>query len=308
MKILVTGSTGLIGSRFKDLLGSAYEIEELSTSNGINILDKNEVSEKISSTDAELVLHFAAKANVDLSEEDKEKDKKILSLESEEEKEKMWLEEKTAWGVNVFGTQNIVQACEKNEKKIIYLSTDFVFDGQKRHYDEEDEPSPVNWYGTTKYEGEKVVKSSQIPWLIVRIAYPYRSFFERKDFVRVVLDRLYKREDLKMVTDHIMVPTFIDDLVNAIDVLIQREEKGIFHAVGSESITPYDAALKIAHEFDLDNSRIEKTTRQEYFKGKAQRPFCLNLKNDKIGKLGVEMSSFEKGLKEIKEQLSRLNL
>ena len=89
-----------------------------------------------------------------------------------------------------------------------------------------------------------------------------------------------------MVTDHIMVPTFIDDLVNALDVLIQRDEKGIFHVVGSESITPFQAALKIAETFDLNSSLISKTTRREYFSGKAPRPFCLNLKNDKIGKYG----------------------
>ena len=120
--------------------------------------------------------------------------------------------------------------------------------------------------------------------------------------------RLEKREKLNMVTDHVMVPTFIDDIVNALDVLIQRNEQGIFHVVGSQSVTPFDAAGKIARIFNLGESVISKTTRRDYFAGKAQRPFCLNLKNDRIAKLGIEMSSFDKGLIEVKNQRERINV
>jgi len=122
------------------------------------------------------------------------------------------------------------------------------------------------------------------------------------------MKKLSKGESLQMVTDHIMVPTFIDDFVNALDVLIQRQELGIFHVVGSQSVTPYDAAVKIAREFGFDEKLISKTTRKEYFSGKASRPFCLKLKNDKISKLGIEMSSFDKGLTEIKMQREKINL
>ena len=126
--------------------------------------------------------------------------------------------------------------------------------------------------------------------------------------MRGLIDRLKKGESLKMVTDHVMVPTFIDDLVNALDVLIQRRELGIFHVVGSQSVTPFEVAVKIAEKFDFDKNLILKTTRKEYFAGKAPRPFCLNLKNDKISKLGVEMSTFDKGLTEIKSQREKINL
>ena len=95
-----------------------------------------------------------------------------------------------------------------------------------------------------------------------------------------------------MVTDHIFTPTFIDDIVNALDILNPNRSKGNISCCGSQRVTPYDAAIKIAEEFELDRSIITKTTRREYFAGKAPRPFCLNLKNDKIAKLGIEMSSF----------------
>lgn len=308
MKILVTGLTGLIGSRFQELLENGYEFEEITSSSGTDILNKKAVLNKISSSEAKVVLHLAAKTNVDVCEKDKERDREIIDFVKTEDKENAFINEKTAYGVNVFGTQNIVDACKKTEKKIIFISTDFVFNGQKKSYTEEDEPDPIGWYAKTKYEAEKVVKNSNLDFIIARTAYPYRAYFERTDFVRTIITKLERNEQLKMITDHVFVPTFIDEIVNALDILIRTEQKGIFHIVGSESITPYNAALKIAEEFELDSSLISKTTRQEYYHGKAQRPFCLNLKNDKIGKLGIEMSTFDMGLKEIKNQMERIHI
>jgi len=307
-KILATGLTGLVGSRFTELLDGVYEFEHISLTNGIDILDKNAVYDKILSSDANIVIHMAAKTNVDGCEADKERDKQLLGFGNTAEKEDAWRNEKTAWAENVFGTQNVIDACKKAKKRIVYVSTDFVFDGTKKSYVEDEKPNPINWYAKTKYEGEKLIQTSGLDYMIVRIAYPYRALFERNDFVRGLIVKLDKREKLSMVTDHVMVPTFIDDIANALDVLIRTGQKGIFHVVGSQKLSPYEAALTIAREFDLDESVISKTTRREYFAGKAPRPFCLYLKNDKIGKLGIEMSTFEKGLKEIKNQIDRINI
>jgi dTDP-4-dehydrorhamnose reductase len=307
-KILATGLTGLVGSRFTELLNDVYEFEHISLSNGTDILDKEAVFKKISESEANVVIHMAAKANVDGCEADKERDREILRFNNAEEKENVWRNEKTAWAVNVFGTQNVVDACVKTNKKIVYISTDFVFDGTKKSYTEDDKPNPINWYAKTKYEGEKVIQSSGLDYVIARIAYPYRAIFERNDFVRSLMIRLEKNEKLTMVWDHIMVPTFIDDLVNALDILIRTEQKGIFNVVGSQRITPFNAAIAIAQKFGLDESLISKISRNEYFAGKAPRPFSLYLKNDKINKLGIEMSTFDKGLIEIKNQLDRIHI
>lgn len=308
MEIIGTGLTGLIGTRLVELLNGAYVFKFINLENGINILEKEKVLQAIADSNAKIVIHMAAKTNVDGCELDKEKDLQILNLSKVEEREKAWQKEQTAHAINVLGTKNIVDACQKYNKKLIYVSTDFVFDGSKRNYAEDDKPNPINWYAKTKYEGEKLVQSAGIDYMILRPAYPYRAYFERNDFVRSLLSKLQKKEKLAMVTDHIMMPTFIDDFVSAIDVLIQRQELGIFHIVGSQSITPFDAAVKIAREFGLDEGLISKTTRREFFAGKAQRPFCLSLKNDKISKLGIEMLPFDEGLKEIKKQRERINL
>ena len=305
MKILATGLTGLVGSRLTELLSDSYELEGLSRKTGIDITDKASVISKITSSDAQIVLHLAAKTDVDGCEKDKETDNKFLGQRDLGNQE--WIRQKTAWVMNVFGTQNIVDACRIKKKKLIYVSTDFVFDGNKSQnggYVEDDVQSPVNWYGQTKYEGEKIVMNSGLDWTIVRIAYPYRANFNNKnDFFRIILQRLKDGQKLNMVTDHIMTPTFIDDFVYAVDSLIKTKQTGIFHTVGNQFISPFDAAILITEKFNLDKSKILQTTREEYFKDKAQRPFFLGLKNDKIEEMGIKMKTFEQGLEEIKKQI-----
>ncbi|MGH7245751.1 MAG: sugar nucleotide-binding protein, partial [Candidatus Levyibacteriota bacterium] len=138
---------------------------------------------------------------------------------------------------------------------------------------------------------------------ILRIAYPYRSQFPKKDFLRAMLARLQEGKPIAAITDHVFTPTYIDDVAYAIKTLIEKNETGIFHVVGSESLSPYDAALKIVQEFALDKNLISATTRSEYFQGKAPRPFHLSMRNDKIEKLGITMHGFSEGLAFIKKSL-----
>lgn len=302
MKILGTGLSGLVGSRIVELLKD-YEFENLSLETGVDILDKDDVFNRISNSKADIILHMAAKTDVDGCENDKKEDQKILRIQDVLQQEKSWRRKKTAWAVNVSGTKNIAHACEVNNKKIIYISTDFVFDGEKESYSEEDLPNPVNWYAKTKYEGEKVIESLSSPFLIIRLAYPYRARFERNDFFRAMLNRLKNNQPVTAVTDHIFSPTFIDDFSHALDLIFKENPQGIIHVVGSQNLSPYDAALLIAKHFNLDRSLISKTTRKDFFKNRAQRPFKLALKNDKIRKLGIGMKTFEEGLLEIKKQI-----
>src|SRR3989344_9155773 len=165
MKILGTGLTGLVGSRIVELLSDSYEFENISRNTGVDITDKEKIIEKIKSSDAAIVLHLAAKTDVDGCE----KDKALGEIGD-------------AWKINVEGTRNVADACRESRKKLIYVSTDFVFDGTREAYAEDDTPNPINWYGKTKYEGEKIVQNLLTPWLIVRIAYPYRASFAKLDF------------------------------------------------------------------------------------------------------------------------------
>lgn len=273
---------GLVGSRVVELLKDRYEFDF----SDVDITDRSLILKKIKSSDAQIVLHLAAKTDVDGCELDK-------SLRKDGK----------AWKVNVEGTRNVADACFETNKKLIYISTDFVFDGTREAYSEEDTPNPINWYGQTKYEGEKIVRRASCPWLIVRFAYPYRANFGKLDFAREILERLQMGKKIKGITDHIFTPTFIDNIAFALDVLIGNNSRGIFHVVGDQSLTPHDAGLLIAKTFNLDQNLISKSTRAEFFKDRAPRPFQLSLKNDKIEKLGIKMRTFEGGLKEIKKQI-----
>ncbi|MBI2032935.1 MAG: SDR family oxidoreductase [Candidatus Levybacteria bacterium] len=286
MRILGTGLTGLVGSRITELLKDTFEFENISLDTGVNITEKDSVLRAITSSTASIVVHLAAKADVDGCEKDK-----LLGKEGD------------AWKINVKGTQHVVDACRLGGKQIIYISTDFVFDGEKEEYSEEDAPSPINWYAQTKYEGEKIVQGSDTPWLIIRIAYPYRSSFERKDFVRAVASRLKNGQEVTMVKDHIMTPTFIDDIAKALHLLIEKNATGIFHVVGSQWVSPYDGALLIAKTYGFDTGLVQETTRAQYFTNRAPRPFRLALKNDKLRRLGVPMLPFSEGLASIKDSI-----
>lgn len=288
-KIIGTGLSGLVGSRITELLKDTYEFEDISRKTGTDITDGTALRSRMEYSDAPVILHVAAFTNVDGAQEQKD-----LGEESD------------AWKINVVGTENVTQAAEETGKKLIFISTDFVFDGKNTPeggYTETDIPSPVNWYAQTKYEAELRVAEAQVPWLIVRIAYPYRAAFEKNDFFRAIKARLEQKQPIAAITDHIYCPTFIDDIAFGLDTLIQQDATGIYHMTGSEALSPYDAAQEIAATFDLDTNRITTTTREEYFKGKAERPFDLSMNNAKIKSLGVGLKGFREGLQEIKKQL-----
>ena len=288
-KILGTGLTGLVGSRVVELLKHKYRFEQMSHAKGIDIVDRDAVTDMIAASEAKIVFHAAAKTDVEGCEQDR-----YEGVAGE------------AWYMNVYGTQNVADACRETGKKLIYISTGMVFGGgdtPEGGYREDSKTHPLSWYAQTKYEGEKVVKALDTPWVIMRIDYPYRAKFLKLDFVRLFLKFLQEKKEVSIVTDHKFNPTYIDDIAFALDTLIQKEATGVYHVAGSETVTPYEAIKKIAEMWDLDMSNVKETTRHEFFKGKAPRGFDLTMNNDKIRELGVQMRTFTEGLEEIKKSL-----
>lgn len=284
--IIAVGGSGLVGSRIGEILGQYFSFENASIETGLDITKPETLSQIRNATENTWILHLAAKADVDGCEKDKPLG-----------------EQGPAWLINVEGTGNVLNSCKESGSKMIYISTDFIFDGQKplgEGYKEEDRPNPINWYAKTKLEGEKLVKESGVPFLIVRIAYPFRKEFPGKlDFVRAIKTRLENKQSVQAVTDHVMSPTYIDDIGSALKTLIDENKTGIYHVVGSASVSPYEASLQIAEIFHLDPSLITQTKRDVFFQGRADRPFNLYLQNDKIKQLGVRMRSFQEGLQEM---------
>ena len=311
MKIALTGATGLIGSRFYDLLKSRYEIIPVSSSYGVDITDKNNLNKFLKSKNPGLIVHLAAKTNVDGCEVDKVEDisklKKAkvydgVNLDVEALKVEEWKGSVSAFGVNVVGTKNLADYSLSQDIKIIYISTDFVFDGKKDEgYSEEDVPNPIDWYGQTKFWGEKVITGKN---LITRIAYPYgyKSSL-KKDLIWTLVSLISEQESVKLVSDQIITPTFIDDIVNGLDYLIEKDVVGLVNLVGNNFLSPYEIGVAIAREFNLRESKLSLTTREELYKNRAERPFKMIIKNDKLRTLGFEMTDFFDSLSKIKQPL-----
>lgn len=284
MKILGTGLSGLVGSRVVELLASHFSFQSIEYQD-TDITDKRALEEVVYSSDASWMFHFAAKTDVDGCEIEKE-----LGEKSE------------AWRVNVLATKYIVDACLKSNKKLLYISTDYVFDGNDISYDEASLPKPLSWYGKTKLEGEWLV--SALPdSIIIRIANPYKAYNTQKiDFVHKIIRSLSMNQEIRSPADRRFIPTYIDDIAEAILTLVQLGSSGLYHVVGSQAVTSEEAIRKIAKFFGYSNIRITSIPYQDYFSGRAPRPFHAVLKNDKIQKLGVHMSSLDEGLKQIDQQ------
>lgn len=275
--ILITGATGLIGSRIVELLQSDFHFIPLSSKDA-DITDRNSVDAFMNSVSYDYVLHLAGYTQVDQAEIEKEK----------------------AHAVNVIGTKNIYDAAQKMGKNVIYISTDFVFDGTNPPYDETSTPHPVGYYGQSKYDGELVVKDRAA---IVRISYPYRATYDkRSDFVRTIASLLRSGKTIKAVRDASFTPTFIDDIAYGLKHILNHYSPEIYHLVGSQTLSQYDAAIKIAHTYNLDTSLVQPTTYDDYFKGKAPRPRYGEIKS--IKNTFQPMKSFEEGLHEVALQTS----
>lgn len=287
MKILGTGLSGMVGSYVKEKLKGSFTFESLGPDIGVDITNAKVVTSFISQSSAPWILHFAAITDVDGAEIDRP----------------LGVKGKT-WQVNVEGTDALVVACKTYGKKLFYISTDFVFPGGDKLYTEEDRPSPIGWYAETKYEGEKRVQVLGSQAVIARLSYPYgKTLGPKKDFVGRIRDRFEQHLSIASPVDQLFIPTYFDDIAEGICLLIESQASGIYHLVGSEVVSAYKAAERIAATFGYDTSLLTKTTAAEFYKGRAPRAFQLKLSNAKIAKLGVKPVGFEAGLQKLKEAL-----
>jgi dTDP-4-dehydrorhamnose reductase len=260
MKIAVTGGTGLLGSKVITYLGNKFTFIPLS-SNSLNIVSKQSVEKTLKSFDFDILLHLAAYTDVDKAETERE----------------------TATMINVTGTKNVYDMVQNLGKKMIYISTDFVFDGKMPPYDELSIPNPIGHYATTKFEGEQIVKDNA---MIVRISYPYQKLEDtqpKADFVHKLANFLKERKKLSMIYDSAITPTFIDDIAEGLSFLFQNFNTQTYHLVGSKSYTPYEIGFMIAKKLNIDNPEINRVSFKEFTSSKPIRPkysIILSQKNN----------------------------
>ncbi len=208
------------------------------------------------------------------------------------------LDQWQAYIVNVEGTVTILMNAAEWKSFFIFISTDFVFDGERGMYTEEDTPAPVNYYGKTKQEAEEAVKEYEFDWAIVRTVLVYgKPALTRSNILTIVREKLEKGETYNVVDDQIRTPTYVEDLAKGIVQIIQKKATGIYHLSGKDIMTPYQMACRAADHLGLDKNLINKVTAAS-FAQPAKRPPKTGFIIDKARiQLGFEPVTFDEGLK-----------
>lgn len=298
LKVVVTGSNGLLGQKLVKLLTQQQGIEVFALSRGENRLSDREgytyynidltdavrLKEKLALIQPDFLVHTAAMTNVDACETNKEECDRM----------------------NVEVVRNLVEILREFGTHLIHLSTDFVFSGLKGGvYAEDDPPDPVNYYGLSKLKSERIVQESGIPHAILRtvLVYGLVDGNDRSNVVLWVKNSLEDNKDINVVTDQLRMPTYAEDLAEACWLAIQKRAEGIFNVSSSELLSIYDLALEVAEAFDLDPGRIHpvETGRLSL---PARRPVSTGLDLSKSAEvLGLPLRSFKVRLQAFKEQL-----
>lgn len=284
MRLFVTGVGGQLGSEICTLskhenFGTYLkEHENLSNTEYIklDVTKREKVFDTIKKIRPDWIIHCAAITDIDLCEE----------------------QNKVAWLVNVEGTKNIIDTSKIVGANVLYVSTDYIFDGRQGMYKENDKPNPLNYYGKTKLEGERIVQSLS-RFIIVRSAVIYSR--NKPNFVLWVLDKL-KSGEVSIVTDQTNSPTLSTDLADSILKLIEKDVTGVYHAAGDDRISRYDFAIKIAEAFDFDK-RLIVPIKTVQLNQKALRPRDSSLDTSKIKSLGITFSNINDALKKLKRQM-----
>ena len=291
MKVLVTGANGLLGQHLvKLLIEKKYEVAGMSRGAcrlpfknidkfkyfDVELIDEEGIQRVIDSKKPTVIVHAGAMTQVD----ECEKDHNACDL------------------ANIKGTVNLIKAAESFAEHLIYVSTDFVFDGLRGNYAEEDQPGPVNYYGHTKLRAEDLVRQTSMDWAIVRTCLVYGNTFEgtRSNIITWVKENLEQNKKIKVVTDQIRTPTYVEDLAKGILLVIEKKAKGVYHISGNEILTPYQMAIKTADFFNLDKNLIEEVNAST-FSQIAKRPQRTGFDISKANtELGYKPMSFSEGL------------
>ncbi len=213
---------------------------------------------------------------------------------------------KLTWDLNVHAVENLARISTIIEAHFITFSTDYIFDGRNGPYTEEGKPNPLSYYGKSKHAGENAALAGCDTTSIIRtnVVYGYSSF-DKGDFIRWIVDKLSKKEQLNIIEGQYCNPTFTDDLARTVFKLINKKRYGVYNAAGADYMNRYEIAQKTASVFGFNNGLIKPMDPQE-LKQKAKRPengglVTLKAETD----LGIKFSSLDNGLQALKQQLNQ---
>ncbi len=291
MKILITGANGFLGHYLAGaLLRQGYTVmatgkgpcrlpftgQEGFSYTAMDFTDPEQVEQVTSSFNPGWLVHAGAVSKPDDCANDKP----------------------GAWDTNVQGTINLLGAAAACRSFFLFMSTDFVFDGERGMYSEEDAMAPVNYYGETKAAAEAYVKQYPHAWAIARTVLVYgKPLTGRGNLLSVVKEKLEKGEPYSVFEDQVRTPTYIGDLVDGLMAIIAKKATGVWHLSGTDVLTPYEMACRAAGYLGLDTGLIKKVTAAD-FQQPARRPAKTGFTIDKAKReLDYSPRSFEEGLR-----------
>lgn len=293
-RILVTGANGMLGQRVIHFYKNSSDLEILSTSvedepviTGIDYLScdlsvRDKIKKVVLDFCPDFIINTAAFTNVDLNETEKE----------------------IAWKINVKGVEYLAEAARAIDAHVIQISSDYVFDGTGGPYSENDKPNPIGYYGRTKLASENALRISGAIYTVLRTNVLYGIADSRPDFVRWVVKSVRDGNEINIVTDQVNNPTFIDDLVQAINKVTEFNKQGIYNIGGREFLTRYEFCEIIAEVFSLDKALI-KPILTDQLSQKAKRPLksgLLTLKSET--ELGYKPHTIKEALVIMKRELN----
>lgn len=298
MKILITGSNGLLGQKLVKKLKNDSEVTLIATSRGENrlsdkegytyrsldITNQNEVDSIVAELRPDVIINTAAMTNVDVCETEKE----------------------ICDSLNVDSVQWLTNASIKNHVHLVHISTDFIFDGTAGPYREEDEPSPLSYYGLSKLKAEKIVLDSALEASIIRtvLVYGIAEDMSRSNIVLWAKGALEKGGPINVVDDQFRSPTLAEDLADGCILAAKQKAKGIYNISGKDQMSVLEIVNSVSEYWNLDSSLI-KPISSTTLNQAAKRPPITGFVLDKaIRDLGYQPHSFKEGLAIVDQQLT----
>ena len=244
LKFLVTGSAGLVGQQVVKYLSKSNQVfscyneskPEYGDSVKMDLKNYEMISSVLTEIKPDVVIHLGAMTGVDLCEK----------------------EESMAFDINTKATEIIAKECSKLNSFLVYVSTDYVFDGNFGMYKEDDVANPLGFYGKSKLEGEKVVQNFSTNWCIARTSTPFGLHPTKKSFPMWVIENLQKQKQIDILIDQFTSPTYIPNLSRMLIEISERRITGIIHTAGASKISRYQMASMVSDKLNLDSTLLKQ--------------------------------------------------
>lgn len=293
-KVLLTGASGFLGFNLMSLLKTEFELYGTYCANappiepdrliGLDVTSPKNVKEVLKTVKPEVVVHAAAKADVDFCERNHD----------------------VSFGVNVCGSENLAEQAESIGARFIYLSTDLVFDGKKGNYSEEDNPEPTCFYGTTKLEAEKRVLEVSDNLSILRLSLMYGSKgHSSTGFVYRLLEYLKAGQPFGLFTDQYRTPLYLDDVAEALRrIILDSNFRGLYHLGGPERVSRWEFGQVLAEVFGFSRELLSPI-KMEDLPAMMARPRDCSLNSSRLcERLNLPRLSVKEGLLQLKQVMA----